>query len=46
MENSEKTRVKYAQIGIGGRARMYYEALCSTYMDTCDLVADVYKRQV
>lgn len=39
MENGEKKRVKYAQIGIGGRARMYYEALCSTYMDTCDLVA-------
>ena len=39
MSNSEKTKVRYAQIGIGGRARMYYEALCSTYTDTCELVA-------
>lgn len=39
MSNSEKTKVRYAQSGIGGRARMYYEALCSTYTDTCELVA-------
>ena len=31
-------RVKYAQVGTGGRARMYYEALCSTYEDSCELV--------
>lgn len=31
-------KVRYAQVGTGGRARMYYEALCSTYTDTCELV--------
>lgn len=35
-ENNKK--VRYAQVGTGGRARMYYEALCSTYMDSCELV--------
>lgn len=30
---------KYAQVGIGGRARFYYEALAGTYHDTCELVA-------
>lgn len=29
---------KYVQVGTGSRARMYYEALCTTYKDTCDLV--------
>ena len=29
----------YAQVGIGGRARMYYEALCTEYADTSELVA-------
>lgn len=34
----ENKKVRYAQVGTGGRARMYYEALCSKYMDTCELV--------
>lgn len=34
MEN----KVRYAQVGIGGRARMYYEALCSTYKSETELV--------
>jgi len=29
---------KYVQVGTGSRARMYYEAICTTYKDTCDLV--------
>lgn len=32
-------KVRYAQVGTGGRARMYYEALSSTYTDSCELVA-------
>lgn len=32
------SKKRYAQVGIGSRARMYYEALCSTYKDTCELV--------
>jgi Predicted dehydrogenases and related proteins len=32
-------KVRYAQVGTGGRARMYYEALSSTYVDSCELVA-------
>jgi len=32
-------KVRYAQVGTGGRARMYYEALSSTYADSCELVA-------
>ena len=30
---------KYAQVGMGARARMFYEAVCSTYKDTSELVA-------
>jgi len=30
---------RYAHVGIGGRARMYYQAIASTYRDTADLVA-------
>ena len=37
MEKNGK-KVRYAQVGVGGRARMYYEALCSTYTDSCELV--------
>ena len=37
METNGK-KVRYAQVGVGGRARMYYEALCSTYTDSCELV--------
>ena len=29
---------RYAQVGIGGRAGLYYEALCSTYKESCELV--------
>jgi len=29
---------RYAIVGLGGRSRMYYEALASQYRDTCDLV--------
>ncbi len=28
---------KYVQVGTGSRARMYYEAICTTFRDTCDL---------
>lgn len=38
MSSSEMKKVRYAQVGTGGRARMYYEALCSTYTDSCELV--------
>jgi len=30
---------RYAQVGMGARARMFYEALCTTYSDTSELVA-------
>ncbi len=29
---------RFAQVGIGGRARMYYEALATTYKDSCEMV--------
>ncbi len=29
---------RYAIVGLGGRSRMYYEALADKYRDTCDLV--------
>ena len=29
---------RYCQVGIGGRARMYYEAIASTYRDSAELV--------
>ena len=32
-------KVRYVQVGTGGRARMYYEALCSVYADCCELAA-------
>ncbi|HZK26387.1 MAG TPA: Gfo/Idh/MocA family oxidoreductase, partial [Thermoclostridium sp.] len=32
-------RKKYAQIGLGGRARFFYEAIASDYKDTSELVA-------
>lgn len=32
-------KTRYAQVGVGGRARMYYEALCTEYTDTSELVA-------
>ena len=40
---------KYVQVGLGGRARFFYEAIASTYHQTCEPVSythlDVYKRQ-
>ena len=30
---------RYAQVGLGGRARMYYNAIAGTYSDTAELVA-------
>ncbi len=36
--NEAKKKMRYVQVGTGGRARMYYEALCSQYVDTCQLV--------
>ncbi|HGF7785378.1 Gfo/Idh/MocA family oxidoreductase, partial [Enterococcus faecium] len=29
---------KYVQVGLGGRARFFYEAIASTYHQTCELV--------
>ncbi|MCM8901429.1 Gfo/Idh/MocA family oxidoreductase [Caldicoprobacter algeriensis] len=31
-------RKRYAMVGIGGRARLYYGAIASTFKDTCELV--------
>ena len=31
-------KTRYAQVGTGGRARMYYEAITTTYKDTSELV--------
>ncbi len=31
-------RKKYAIVGVGGRARMYYSAIAGKYKDTCELV--------
>ena len=33
------TKKRYAQVGLGGRARMYYNAIASTYSETSELVA-------
>lgn len=30
---------RYAHVGIGGRARMYYQAIAKTYPETAELVA-------
>lgn len=30
---------RYAQVGVGGRARMYYEAIAETFNETAELVA-------
>ena len=32
-------KTRYAHVGIGGRARMYYNAIATTYKDTAELVA-------
>ena len=33
------TKKRYAQVGIGGRARMYYTAIADTFKETSELVA-------
>lgn len=33
------SKKKYAQVGLGGRARFFYEAIASDYKDTSELVA-------
>ena len=33
------TRKKYVQVGTGGRARMYYEAISTTYKDRAEMAA-------
>lgn len=30
---------RYAQVGVGGRARMFYKAVADTYKDSCEMVA-------
>ena len=35
----QMAKTRYAQVGIGGRARMYYNAITSTYKETSELVA-------
>ena len=30
---------KYVQVGTGGRARMYYEAISTTYKDSAEMAA-------
>ena len=32
-------KTKYAQVGLGSRARMYYESICTTYKETSEMVA-------
>jgi predicted dehydrogenase len=34
-----KTKKKYVQVGIGGRARFFYESIAETYRDTADLTS-------
>ena len=33
------SKKKFVQVGIGGRARMYYQAIAETYSDTSEIVA-------
>lgn len=33
------TKKRFVQVGVGGRARFFYNALCSTYSDTSELTA-------
>lgn len=39
MSKNEKKKMRYAQVGLGSRARMFYEAVCSTYSDDNEMVA-------
>lgn len=32
------SKKRYAQVGIGGRARMYYQAIAGDFNDTCEIV--------
>ena len=36
---NDKKKTRYAHVGLGSRARMFYEAICSTYSDNSELVA-------
>ncbi|MCL2266463.1 MAG: Gfo/Idh/MocA family oxidoreductase [Treponema sp.] len=33
------TKKKYVQVGTGGRARMFYEAICTTYKESAEIAA-------
>ena len=33
------SKKRYVQVGTGGRARMFYEAIATTYQESCELVA-------
>ena len=33
------TKKRYVQVGVGGRARFFYESLATTYSDTSEIVA-------
>jgi predicted dehydrogenase len=35
----EKMKKRYAQVGVGGRARFFYEAIAGTYNETSEIVA-------
>jgi len=34
-----KSKKRYVQVGTGGRARMFYEAIATVYRNECELVA-------
>jgi len=38
MARTKKTRKRYVQVGIGGRSKMYTDAIVSRYKDICELV--------
>jgi predicted dehydrogenase len=42
------TKKRYVQVGVGGRARLYYEALVTTYKDTTQFTAicDINKKRM
>ncbi|NMA22546.1 MAG: Gfo/Idh/MocA family oxidoreductase [Spirochaetales bacterium] len=39
LKESDVSRRRYAQVGTGGRARMFYEAIAVDYKESCELVA-------
>lgn len=36
---TNKTKKRYVQVGVGGRARFFYQAIASTYADTSEITA-------